>query len=159
MMLRASSTEIMLWFYVVVGVAIGFYPAHITPASFILLWLRVTASRQILFSLAVKVPWMWPGSVIHRWPLQGHGDSRGPWSFLLAHQKMPVKSFSSSGSAARAVLGAFPLHTPIPDLSWKMCFWHLPLWDLDYRVKTYSADLDNVIGWRQMIFKQVFPLI
>lgn len=111
MMLRVSSTEVILWFYVVVDVAIGFYPAHITPASLILLWLRVTASQQILFSLAVKVPWMWPGSVICRWPLQGHGDSHGPWSFLLAHQKRPVKSFSSSGSAARAVLGAFPLHT------------------------------------------------
>lgn len=30
---------------------------------------------------------------------------------------------------------------------------------LECRVKSYSADLDNVIRWRQMIFKQAFPLI
>lgn len=74
-----------------------------------------------------------------------------PWSFLPAHQKMPAKSFGSSGSAASAA-------HPGTDFSWKTWFWHISQGD-ECRVKSYSADLDNVIRWRQMIFKQAFPLI
>lgn len=96
---------------VAAGIAVSFYPAHTTPAALLLSRLGITASQQILFSLAAKIPWTWPGSASCPLPLQGHGDSRGPRSFLLAHQKMPAKSFGSSGSAASAALGASALHT------------------------------------------------
>lgn len=72
--------------------------------------------------LALKLLWTWPGSATHPRPLQGHGRGRGPWSFLPAHQKMPAKSFGSSGSAAGAA-------HPATDFSWKTWFWHIPQWD------------------------------
>lgn len=57
--------------------------------------------RKFIFR-AMKLSWMCPGSAPLSQATAGTGTLPWPWSFLPAHQKMPAKSFGSSGSAANS---------------------------------------------------------